>query len=589
MRSWQLRSGSGPTRCSTSACSARRGGRRRPEGPAGGAGGRAGGTLAFAVPDERRHGVPTLPPTQPRPAAVLSSLSQIDGAAKRGAAAASEGESRTAKRLRSSSSAAQEAQEAAQLAAVHAWLQRVEVSESRAACFGGGAPNELLRAAVVLRRHLEEGTAGTASEEDVVSIVAELRAQVALLQQARRDVAKNVTGKQKKALKEARKESEAWEAQASKLRGALQAEQAGRADADAALGVERLLRECAERDVRRLERAAARVESPGGDTLPEMEPGDEEEDAASRTDLRGITFSMRDELPSGRSGFSRRCRVAVVHLREKTGTAVKKLVPVIRDLLGILGATVVDVPTDHEGLGTQCIWEAKEKAQDRLALDLIRIKNPDFTIAESRPQLPAAEGRIADHKVGNRWAQPGSVSAGPGARLTEDWLQKGAKYGDRTPIPPEGLFPATDRDSTAGRRLWNRKHCAGLYLKGDGTTKYQNDSQEVLLIGGPGITKPGETRSLLIDRHRGKGGGVACNETIRAGIIQMRQRQLRLGAKEAELLKPTDFVVLGGDNTEYEASEVNGVVGIFAQVRVLYQDCLALFRATTVVLLVALL
>ena len=157
--------------------------------------------------------------------------SQIDGAAKRGAAAASEGESRTAKRLRSSSSAAQEAQEAAQLAAVHAWLQRVEVSESRAACFGGGAPNEMLRAAVVLRRHLEEGTAGTASEEDAVSIVAELRAQVALLQQARRDVAKNVTGKQKKALKEARKESEAWEAQASKLRGALQAEQAGRADA----------------------------------------------------------------------------------------------------------------------------------------------------------------------------------------------------------------------------------------------------------------------------------------------------------------------------------------------------------------------
>ena len=43
---------------------------------------------------------------------------------------------------------------------------------------------------------------------------------------------------------------------------------------------------------------------------------DEDEDAERRTDLCGIEFSLSDRLPSGRSGFSTRCRAAVLDLRE---------------------------------------------------------------------------------------------------------------------------------------------------------------------------------------------------------------------------------------------------------------------------------
>lgn len=84
-----------------------------------------------------------------------------------------------------------------------------------------------------------------------------------------------------------------------------------------------------------------------------------------------------------------------------------------------------------------------------------------------------------------------------------------------------------------------------------------------------GLTVRGETRSLKIDRHHGKSGAAGCVLTIINAVVEMRQRQLRLGVAEADLFDITDIVILGTDNTNYCASEINGTIALLEQVRAL--------------------
>ena len=52
------------------------------------------------------------------------------------------------------------------------------------------------------------------------------------------------------------------------------------------------------------------------------------------------------------------------------------------------------------------------------------------------------------------------------------------------PIPDGGLFPDPEPESTAGHARWRsfrqKGWCGGLWIKEDGTTKYDGMGQEVL-------------------------------------------------------------------------------------------------------------
>ena len=511
----------------------------------------------------------------------------LAGASKRVAAVPIEAADGGAKRLRSAATDAAQAAEDADREAVQRYLVRVELAATRdctasgdyTACTDGAAAHQLVRAAALLRAHLHEGAPGAHESVDRDSVVADLRAPVAGLRAEARAKQKDVVGKQAKRLVEARDDRDSNAALVEQLREQLAHEKRQRVEAERAAETQRRLCEAAEQGLRAAQEAAERglraaqrehtkVHSA---SEPSAEPDPPPASKVLRS-LEGVTISLKDRLPSQRWGFAMRWQVVLVYMNTFAGVSTTKCVLLLVFILSAAGAEVQDVPKEasHEGMVKTYLWQAKEFVQDRLALDLHRLRDPTFIAPAEPVVLPDAEGALANHRSTHRYAQEGSVACGPGFKAMIDWLKAGGPSlaGDLTDIPAQGLFPPAERDSTAGRAAWSRRECLGVFIKEDGTTKMNGSGQEVLLIGGVGLTVRGETRSLRIDRHHGQSGGCGVCVSILLAVVEVRQRQLRLGVPEDQLFDLEDILVLGTDNTNYCASEFAGTIAILAQVRV---------------------
>ena len=320
-------------------------------------------------------------------------------------------------------------------------------------------------------------------------------------------------------------------------------------------------------------------EPPDESSEPPEESSDSDaedaEDEEAWADLEGVTLTLRALNPSGSWGLGCRWQACIAWIVVFSGCSTVKCVDLLVGVLRFAGAEVLNVPADTEAAAKNAIFVAQEMAMDRLAYDMAVVKMPSFAIPDEMPVVAVEEGCLANTKSEFKYPQHGSVTCGHGSREREEWIMKGARWGELD-ITDRNLFPEPERDSAAGRARWKRKYPARFWIKVDGTKDFGLQAQEVCLIGGPGLTSGHgscTSRSLYIEKHHGIGGAAGTVLTVHRGIVSIRQRQLRLGLPRRYLLNPVDIRLAGTDNTGSMESQENGFAGAFATVRRPQEDC----------------
>ena len=291
---------------------------------------------------------------------------------------------------------------------------------------------------------------------------------------------------------------------------------------------------------------------------------EKEEEEPPRTDLSGITLTLRDKLPGGSHGFSLAASACVTYLKTYGGASAKKCVELLAKLLGAFGVTVVNIPADHEGVTKNAVVMSQELEMTALAVEILRLRRPDWKYPAVLPEVSPAEGMTACPTSPHKLPQAGSVSAGRGYQEWKTWWDNECPWEELTPVPAQWP-PEAPRDSVAGRAAWKKSECLGLFLKIDGTNKHDLRGQEVVLVGGPGLTKDGcgSGRSLIIEEHFGRGGAQAGLSTLRRGVQELRARLVFFGVAEPDLPDEVDFIVLGTDNTGSMTSWEKGLAGLW--------------------------